>query len=46
MGAIELAKALTPSVLQSLNLSHNELECSGIENILDALQMNTNLQVI
>lgn len=46
MAAIELGKALTISVLQSLNLSHNDLECSGFQNVLEALQTNTTLQVI
>lgn len=44
-GAIELAKNLELSILQSLNLSHNKIECFGVQSILDALQINNHLQV-
>lgn len=45
-GAIELAKNLELSVLQSLNLSYNKIESVGVQSLLDALQINNHLQVI
>lgn len=44
-GAIELAKNLGKSVLESLNLGYNKIDSVGVQSILEELQANGHIQV-